>query len=118
MQLWITGGYEVNSAASKSSEFVDKNGSINGPNLPYGFTDHCATIINSTHAVLTGGRGVNHMPTLFVNIANEIYSMTEGPILSTERYGHGCSTFRNSNGTNFIIVAGGYRSGNTDLDTV
>lgn len=108
----------MNSEASKSSEFVDENGSINGPNLPHGFTDHCSTIINSTHAVLTGGRGLNHMPTLFVNIANDFYSMREGPILSTERYGHGCSVIHRPDGSNFLIVAGGYRSGNGDLDTV
>ena len=65
MQLWIIGGpsWSTSVNSSYSSEIVDDTGSIKGPALPWSISGYCATTINSTHVIITGGSKsliVNH----------------------------------------------------------
>ena len=72
----------------------------------FGFEKHCATIMNSTHGILTGGNK-NNGKTMMVELSN--FHMVRGPDMAYARYDHGCSQFKHpTNGTNFVIVAGGF----------
>ena len=47
------------------------------------------------------------------------FHMVRGPDMAYARYDHGCSQFKHpTNGTNFVIVAGGFESGYGKLDSV
>ena len=81
----------------------------------FGFEKHCATIMNSTHGILTGGNK-NNGKTMMVELSN--FHMVRGPDMAYARYDHGCSQFKHPNGTNFVIVAGGLESGYGKLDSV
>ena len=81
----------------------------------FGFEHHCATILNSTHGILTGGNK-NNGKTMIVELSN--FKMVPGPYMEWARYDHGCSQFKHSNGTNFVIVAGGSESEYGKLDSV
>ena len=112
--MWITGG-----KGYQTSEFVDKFGSIVGNPLPQDFINHCATEMNTTHGILTGGGyrtgGGYKNNTLIVRY--EDFEMYEGPTLINGRTAHGCGQFRHPNGTNYVIVAGGSgQSGPTQLN--
>ena len=66
----------------------------------------CSMMINSTTALITGGKGLNWSYfTYFVNIIN--WTWTKGPQLAESRAGHGCAAFIH-NGQNYAIVAGGF----------
>ena len=100
----------------KTSEIVDENESTMGPNLPWEFNGHCATKINSSHAIITGGKGYPHK-TLIVQLDN--FKMTDGPDMAGwGRWGHGCSQIIHPNGTNFIVVTGGLLGDNSDVSEI
>ena len=52
MQLWIIGS---NFEGEDTSRIVDDKESIEGPVLPWQMYMSCATSINNTHVILTGG---------------------------------------------------------------
>ena len=54
IQLWVIGG-SGSTGSRRTSEIIDENGSKIGPELPWDFSSHCSTKINSTHAIITGG---------------------------------------------------------------
>ena len=56
-KLWVTGGHASSHSPSRSetSELINENGATSGPNLQWKFHSHCATMMNSTHGILTGG---------------------------------------------------------------
>ena len=92
--------------ASTHTEFVTKNGSSIGPDIPPSW-GACATRINATHGILIGVGGFNSKETLFVNFQTYPYQMETGPELSIRRYYSACSRFSHVNGSEYIIVAGG-----------
>ena len=123
--LWITGGNlfpistemqsETDLVPSTKSEFINKYGSEQGPNLPRQFMFHCATKANLTHAILTGGfinsdydMGTTRT-TLFVDL--ETFMMTEGPKMIVPRSDHACGGISHPNGTNYVLVGGGVHQG-------
>ena len=119
-KLWVTGGYgsSQNPTSSETSEFIDEKGATSGPDLQWKFYSHCATMMNSTHGILTGGDDGYPRRTLMVNLDN--FEMTRGPDL--KEYGrltHSCAHIRHSNGSNFIIAVGGqyYNDGYHYSDT-
>ena len=70
--------------------------------------------MNYTHGILIGGFG-NQTGSLIVNLDN--FEMVEGPKLANNgRAEHACSSFTRFNGTNYVIVAGGF-DGENDLNT-
>ena len=104
--MWITGG---TGSSSQTTEFVDQFGSTVGNPLPKDFVNHCATAMNTTHGILTGGAyktgGGYKDNTLIVRFDD--FEMYDGPTLINGRTGHGCGQFHHPNGTNYVIVAGG-----------
>ena len=90
--------------ASTHTEFVTKNGSSIGPDIPPSW-GACATRINATHGILIGVDTTIAKETLFVNL--ETFQMETGPEVSILRYHSACSRFSHVNGSEYIIVAGG-----------
>ena len=88
-----------------TTEYVSIDGeNLLGPELPMTFDSHCATKINDSLVILTGGFG-NHGETLLVTIPKN--EMISGPKLLHERYYHGSGVFINE-GVEVVVVAGGY----------
>ena len=110
----MTGGESSSGVSSgKSIEIVDENGShSNGSELPWEFYKHCSIKLNQTHAILTGG-ATYPSRTLIVNLNNS--ETTRGPDFEvSDRYSHACSRLSHHNGSNYMIVAGGYSSSQAD----
>ena len=95
-----------------TSELVDENGTTPGPDLPWNFEMGCVSMMNDTHAIITGGRQ-SSQKTMIARI--EDLTITEGPELTRKYWTHGCSKLSHSNGTNYIVVAGGQSYGNRKI---
>ena len=77
---------------------------------------HCSFTINSTHAIVTGGKqgwDVSES-TWWVDLATTTF--TPGPSMKTKRRVHGCATFQYE-GKTFGIASGGYDENQVPLDT-
>ena len=68
------------------------------------FFYHCATKLNDSFVLLTGGV-YNNGKTLLVDTLSN-YSMIFGPKMKSERYSHACGTFM-INQKPILVVAGG-----------
>ena len=103
--MWVIGGYQ--SAAQKTTELVDISDSTISAELPYKMYRHCATRLNSTHGIITGGcsNAYLYRETLIVDL-NDL-TMTTGPALQKTRYMHACTRISAVNGTDYVIVVGG-----------
>ena len=98
--LWITGGI-----SPKTSEFILSNGtSIEGPKLPIDLLYHCATKINDSFVLLTGG--ADTMGQVLIVDAEQNFKMEKGPSLLTERHSHACGTFIHQEKL-WVVVVGG-----------
>ena len=118
-KLWITGGeyWEVNYFGFKSSsEFVDQNTFLEGPDMPYDFyiSQHCLTRLNSHQVMLIGGqtsisynKQIEHAETFIYDFSIDDNTWTTGPEMSIPRAGHGCATFTDEEGFNWTIAFGG-----------
>ena len=102
--MWVIGG--SGSGARKTTELVD----INGKNsimledqLPFEIYSHCATQINSSYGIITGGYWPRK--TFIVNLNN--FDVTTGPNLQKPRHSHSCARISAANGTDYVIVVGG-----------
>ena len=111
----MTGGYSADSGQwavdLKTTEFIDQNGSTPGKDLPYSFAYHCMSYMNTTHSILIGGRVDGSISSNFgksVIVQMSDFKMTDGPVLnSNKRDSVACGNFQHSNGTKYIILAGG-----------
>ena len=116
----MIGGFDENDSDSwTTTEMVDKNGAILGPNLPWGFTNHCVAKIDEVTAIIIGG-SYKPSATLWLELYYDHFnSTTEGPKLNGYgRINHACATIRADNGSIYVIAAGGLVvSGNVVLDT-
>ena len=108
--LWIMGGGN-GSHTMDSTEFVTREGAVNGPKLPERVADHCSVHFpGNGNVYLIGGHSLsgNHNGnTNKVWVANPSngFTFTQGPSLMTTRRYHSCGTM--SSGTKKIIVAAG-----------
>ena len=103
--MWVIGG--DNSGARKTTELVDinaKNSKMLEDELPFELEEHCATQINSTYGIITGGT-YSRRKTFIVNLNN--FDVSTGPTLRKERRRHSCSRISAANGTDYVIVVGG-----------
>ena len=92
----------------KTTEFIDQNGSTPGKDLPYSFAYHCTSYMNTTHSILIGGQvdGSHSGKSVIVQMSD--FKMTDGPVLNSNKGSHvACGNFQHSNGTKYIILAGG-----------
>ena len=104
--MWVIGG--DNSGARKTTELVDinaKNSIMLEDELPFELEEHCATQINSTYGIITGGDDGAQRKTFIVNLNN--FDVSTGPTLRKERRRHSCSRISAANGTDYVIVVGG-----------
>ena len=115
----IGGGHnnDPNAAVLKTTEIINLNGATKyGPPLPWEFYEHCVAMMVAQYVIVVGGF-FHPTSTLIVDTYN-FESMFEGPQLAGEgRTGHACEHINHSNGSNYVIVAGGYTSNNLNLDT-
>jgi hypothetical protein len=84
-KLWLTGGYVGNDTGwsnTNSTEFVELNGTIPGPDLPHVVGDHCLVSLNDTNIILIGGffDSIRTRATFYYNI--ELKTWTEGQYFS------------------------------------
>ena len=102
----MTGGYEYPKYL-KTTEFIDQNGSTPGKDLPYSFAWHCMSYMNTTHSILIGGLvdGLWSGKSVIVQMSD--FKMTDGPVLNSNKGDVACGNFQHSNGTKYIILAGG-----------
>ena len=92
----------------KTTEFIDQNGSTPGKDLPYSFAFHCMSYMNTTHSILIGGRVDGSWSGKSVIVQMSDFKMTDGPVLNSN-VGDvvACGNFQHSNGTKYVILAGG-----------
>merc|ERR1711860_198110 len=90
----------------KTTELISSSGSVKGKDFPTTIARHCSFKINSTHALVTGGYqdGSISASTWFVDLTTT--TVTPGPMMTSRRSYHGCSTFHLGRKT-FGVVAGG-----------
>ena len=109
-KLFVTGGYTPGEWTNSSMVLTSDGWETLTPSLPVTVYDHCSVLLNSTTVMVIGGhQGLPGLPQntyLFNANTNE---WTEGPRLSTNRFGSSCGPIR-SDATSLrfsIIVAGG-----------
>jgi hypothetical protein len=108
--LWLSGGYLNNIGKTRTTEFVELNGTRPGPDLPLVLSFHCLVSLNETIILLIGGKSneATISATFYYNIDFETW--TEGPPLITARFSHSCALFKSPlhNHNDTVIVTGGY----------
>ena len=106
----IGGGHnnDPNAAVLKTTEIINLNGATKyGPPLPWEFYEHCVAMMVAQYVIIVGGF-FHPTSTLIVDTFN-FEAMFEGPQLAGEgRTGHACEHIKHSNGSNYVIVVGGY----------
>merc|ERR1711860_172700 len=102
----IIGGYDENGNKLNTTELISSSGSVKGKDFPTTIARHCTIKINSTHALVTGGwqDESRSASTWFVDLTKT--TVTPGPMMTSRRIGHSCSTFNLGRKT-FGVVAGG-----------
>ena len=112
-QAIIIGGYDGNGNDLKSTEVISTTGSEEGKDFPVTIYYHCSFKINSTHALVTGGYQdrSKSASTWFVDLTTTI--VTPGPMMTSRRDEHACSTLQLGRKT-LGVVAGGYYLDSTE----
>ena len=112
--LWVMGGFIYNPSSqyvhvTSSTEFVTREGAVNGPTLMMGANvGHCPVLFpgNGNVYLIGGAQGVSSNGTkVWVANPSNGFTFTQGPSLMSGRYNHACGTM--SIGTKSIIVAAG-----------
>ena len=115
----ITGGQNYYNGAPKllnTTEIVNEEESIFGPELPQPLSGHCSVSINSSFVFVAGGYGQPYLLDSFLlKLFDPILSRYEilTP-MSIGRYGHMCGRVK-IQGTTKIIVAGGLRVDDVEI---
>ena len=107
-RIWIMGG-KVGGHKHDTTEFVTKDGAVNGPKLPEAVYDHCTVKFKELVYLIGGNTGVYTKNVWVANPSNG-YSFIQGPSMMTGRYIHSCGTM--SIGSKSIIIAAGGRTNN------
>ena len=86
--LWISGGRDHNESFLSSSEFILKEGTMPGPQLPKAMESHAMIKISNELVLIVGGRSIE---ILFLDQTFECDhegECTQGPSLKTARHSH------------------------------
>jgi hypothetical protein len=105
--LWVTGGY--NYFYQIPTEYVTMTGTMPGPDLPKGLSDHAMVAINSTCTMVAGGfdSGGYSATTYFYDHSEGEW--ITGPSLIQARYDHAAGIVIDEvTDEQFVIVTGGY----------
>ena len=107
-QALIIGGQDEYGSPLKSTELISSSGSEEGKDFPVIIYDHCSFIINSTHAMVTGGiqDAMESASTWYVDLTTT--KVTPGPTMKTKRTAHGCSIFHHGTKSYGIVAGGNY----------
>ena len=100
-------GGRGSSNSATTSELVNIDGAKPGPILQWQLSHHCVAKMNTTHAIIMGGKSY---PKRSLIVRTPILlDFTEGPnLIGHGRYNHACAHIRHNNGSNYVIVVGGY----------
>ena len=101
-RIWIMGGW----GNGGSTEFVSKDGAVNGPTLPEAVSYHCSVKFNDL-IYLVGGYTTTTIKNVWVANPSNGYAFVQGPSMMTGRYDHSCGTM-SIGSTSIIIAAGGH----------
>ena len=112
--LWVTGGYNDSDGHLKSTEIIQRDGTIvAGPDLPVALQCHTITAIreDEKYMLIGGYSGQYHKSTYYhyktSNDSNDPW--LEGPDLKEARAGHTAGLiFDKVNHTQYTVVVGGY----------
>ena len=118
--LWVTGGFNCSDGHLKSTEVIQRDGSIvAGPDLPVAVWCHSMTEVKKDELyLLIGGwsGGQISKSTYFYNVSNDKWK--NGPDLKEARMYHTAGLiFDKVNHTQYTVVVGGY-NGSTRLSSV
>ena len=107
--LWIMGGYGAigdGYGVVGSTEFVTREGAVNGPTLPEPSAWHCSVLFpGNGNVYLIGVGAVGGGNKVLVANPSNGFTFAQGPSLMTGRQSHACGTM--SIGTKSIIVVAG-----------
>ena len=111
-RIWMLGGRDENFNSFDSTEFITKDGAVNGPTLPEAVFSHCSVKFNDL-IYLIGGRTSYTTITKNVWVANPSngYAFVQGPSMITGRFLHSCGTMSIGSTSIIIAAAGVYGSG-------
>ena len=104
-RIWILGGQDGNGELD-STEFVTRDGAVNGPTLPEAVEGHCSVKLNEL-IYLIGGYSTGTTNNVWVANPSNGYAFVQGPSMITGRYHHSCGTM-SIGSRSIIIAAGGY----------
>ena len=119
--LWVMGGF-INNPLSQygrvhvtsSTEFVTREGAVNGPTLIGAHAGHCSVLFPGNGNVYLIGGGTSNGNKVWVANPSNGFTFTQGPSLMSGRAQHACGTM--SIGTKSIIVAaGGYNLASVEI---
>ena len=109
----MIGGFDEYDYDSKTTtELIDQFASISGPDLPWGFSRHCATKITEFTAIIIGGSEKPQGTLWLTYFPNHYNNTEEGPnLIGDGRINHACAHIRANNGSDYVIAAGGLSNG-------
>ena len=109
--IWISGGrYDTDSYLS-SSEFIPKEGTVPGPELPNPMDAHVMTKISNEFVLIIGGRSSNILFSDKTFECDHEGDCTHGPSLKTARHSHSVGIVIDEvTQKKLVIAAGGYGS--------
>ena len=128
-KLWITGGDRGSSSYSMlyTTEYITPNGdTLPGPNLPIKLMEHSVINVNSTHALVIGGRTYGSSGEPVNKVINTTWyfdhkdqTFTEGPKLNMKREGFSVGLMKDSvTKEDLIVIAGGSQGFASRLNSV
>jgi len=110
-KLWVTGGRSPSAGELVATEFVDTSGTVTpGPDLPEAMVYACLVQIDASTIFI-----MHQANTYFFDIPTQAW--TPGPTMATSRRDFGCGVMTDSDGSLFVVAAGGYPTGSTLTDT-
>ena len=116
-RIWILGGRRYGSGGYlDSTEFITKEGAVNGPTLPEAVSYHCSVDFNNLIYLVGGFNSIGTKKVWVANPSNG-YAFVQGPSMMTGRYMHSCGKM-SIGSTSIIIAAGGYGNGSLYLSSV
>jgi hypothetical protein len=120
-KLFVSGGYifDTNETLTNTAEILTEDGwQFVTPSVPVGIAEHCMALINSTAAIVIGGRQGSSFQTVNSYIFNSVgQEWHEGPPLKKARSSPVCGQIRSNDhslGTS-VIVIGGYNLTSTEV---